>query len=330
MSPSSKDLAVSIVLGVAFAVLFATVGLAEMLFGITRDHEDSIAGEVIAGILALAIVAVWFALRRWREVGGLEDALKRRRAMEGQLREGYKVAAMGTLGGGFAGELTRAIEPVEAAAREGMERAGVGTEERSRFETITQAARGVTGVVNRMLAFGDGGVGDREVIVAAEAVRHGIELAREKFDSTLDIEYCIDDGASRIEISRWEANEVMRQLVANAVDAMGVGGRMRVIIEGTEVDEDEARRQGVRTGAHLRIRVEDEGSGIPSTLDSHVFEPFFTTKGAGDGKGLGLAIAYSLVRGWNGNLSVGRGVNSGASFEILIPVARVVSERNRT
>ena len=156
-----------------------------------------------------------------------------------------------------------------------------------------------------MLAFGDGGMREREVVVAAGAIRQSVAQAREEVDSTLDIEYRIEDAASRIGINRWEVSEVMGQLVENAVEAMGAGGPIRVSIEDTEIGEDEARLQGVCVGAHVRVRVEDEGPGIAVALRSHVFEPFFTTKGAGDGKGLGLAIAYSLVRGWNGNLSVG-------------------------
>ena len=321
MSPTSKDLVVGSVAGIAIMVVFASVELVEVLFEFTREYEDFNLDEMIACIPALALVAVWFAMRRWREVGKLEDALKQRQAMEKQLREGYKVAAMGTLGGGFAGELTKVLEPIEATAREGIEQAGAGTVERSRFEKIAQAAKSAAGTVSRMLAFGDGGMLEREVMVAAEAVRQSVAQAREEIDSTLDIEYRIDDGTSRIGTNRWEVDEVMGQLVSNAVDAMGAGGRIRVSIEDAETGEEEARRQGVRAGAHVRVRVEDEGPGIAAALRSHVFEPFFTTKGAGDGKGLGLAIAYSLVRGWNGNLSVGNRGNRGASFEILIPAA---------
>ena len=321
MSPTSKDLVVCIVAGITIMIVFASFELVEMLCDVRREYEDFYIGEIIGSMPALAIVAVWFAVRRWREVGKLEDGLKQRRAMEKQLREVYKVAAMGTLGGGFAGELTKALEPIEATAREGIEQAGAGTEDRSRFEKTAQATKSAAGIVSRMLAFGDGGMREREVVVAAGAIRQSIAQAREEVDSTLDIEYRIDDASSRIGINRWEVSEVMGQLVANAIDAMGAGGRIRVSIEDTEIGEDEARLQGVYVGAHVRVRVEDEGPGIAVALRSHVFEPFFTTKGAGDGKGLGLAIAYSLVRGWNGNLSVGSRGNRGASFEILIPAA---------
>ena len=128
------------------------------------------------------------------------------------------------------------------------------------------------------------------------------------------------DKISRIRVNRWELNEVGSQLVANAVDAAGAGGHVRVSVERTSVDEPAAREQGVAVGDFVRVAVEDAGPGVPSELKSHVFEPFFTTKGAGDGKGLGLTIAYSLVRGWNGNLSLRLKPGKGATFEMLIPV----------
>ena len=87
------------------------------------------------------------------------------------------------------------------------------------------------------------------------------------------------------------------------------------------VGTDATRVHGLSPGTQVRIRVADNGPAIPQELRSHIFEPLFTTKGAGDGKGLGLAIAYSLVRGWNGNLSVRSDAGDGAIFEMLVPIA---------
>ena len=90
-------------------------------------------------------------------------------------------------------------------------------------------------------------------------------------------------------------------------------------VDRTMIDPQGAEARGLTAGNYVRVTVQDDGPGIPSGLQGHVFEPFFTTKGTGDGKGLGLAIAYSLVRGWNGDLSVESEPGRGATFEILIP-----------
>lgn len=331
MSKASRDLIVSLVAGAAIMVVFASIELVESLYELTREHEDWDLDEILASIPALAIVATWFALRRWREVlrlnrtldtqaTELAEALAQRRAMEEQLREGYKVAAMGTFGVGLARELERVLEPIKKLARAGTDRAEeADTDERNRLEQITDAANNGIAIVNQMLAFGDGGMRETETFVAAETVREIIDLSRDKTDSLLKIDYRIDDESSRIRVNRWELHEVAAQLVANAVDAMGTGGRIEVSVARTAIDKQGAFEQGIAAGSYVHIVVKDTGPGIPPGLQSHVFEPFFTTKGAGDGKGLGLTIAYSLVRGWNGNLQQRFQVEEGAAFEILVP-----------
>ena len=330
MSRTGKDLIVSVVAGAAIIAVFASFELVEGLFEVTRAHEDWDLDEIIACIPALAIVATWFSLRRWREVsqlnrtlnrqaGELAEALEQRRAMEEQLREGYKVAAMGTLGGGFAGELRRVLEPIERLSREGLDQATVVADERTRLERISDAVQGGLTIVSRMLAFGDGGMRVAESIVAADGVRESIALAVEALDTVPDITYRTSDDVSRIHVNPWELHEVAAQLVANAAEAAGAGGRIRVTVERRAIDRPRAEARGLAAGEYVRVTVEDDGPGIPRGLQSHLFEPFFTTKGAGDGKGLGLAIAYGLVRGWNGDLSVESEPGQGASFEVLIP-----------
>ena len=332
MSRTSRDLIVSAAAGIVLVVVFASVEIVEFLFELTREYEDYDLDEIIACIPALTIVLAWFAVRRWRDVGRLNatlgeqarelaEALEQRRAMEEQLREGYKVAAMGTLGGGFAGELTSALEPIATLTSTGLEEAETGTEEKNRLTQISEAVARARNIVNRMLSFGDGGMREPECVVAAEGVRESISRARDATDATLDVHYQFQDDATTIRVNRWELNEVAGQLVVNAVEAMGRGGRMEVSVETTHLDPAAARRQGLSAGAHVRIAVADAGPGIPEELQSHVFEPFFTTKGAGDGKGMGLAVAYSLVRGWNGNLSVRAEPDHGAIFQILVPTA---------
>ena len=239
MSRTSRDLVVSVAAGIALVVVFANVELVELLFELTREYEDYDLDEIITCIPALTIVLAWFAARRWREVGRLnatlheqareiEEALNQRQAMEEQLREGYKVAAMGTLGGGFAAELTNTLEPIATLTSAGLKEAGTGTDEKSRLAQISDAATRARAVVDRMLSFGDGGMREPVAIVAAEAVRESVSLARDATDATLTVEYQLEDETTTICLNRWELDKVGRQLVANAVKAMETGGCMEV------------------------------------------------------------------------------------------------------
>ena len=330
MSQTTKDIIASIVVGVAIMAVFASFELVEIWFDFTREYEDWELDEIIACFPALAIVATWFAMRRWREGSRLNralderarelaDALAQRRAMEEQLREGYKAAVMGALGGGFASELGRLLGPIGTLAEGQTGRAAPRESAKRRLERIAELANKSLSVVNRMAAFGDGGVREAEAIVAVDEVRESVLLARHEIDTSLHVAFRMDDENSRVRVNRWELCEVTSQLVGNAAEAMGADGRIDVSVDRTAIDTQTARAQGLAAGSYVRVLVEDTGPGIPPDLRSHVFEPFFTTKGAGDGKGLGLTIAYSLVRGWNGNLTVRSEPGQGATIQILIP-----------
>ena len=87
-----------------------------------------------------------------------------------------------------------------------------------------------------------------------------------------------------------EMNQVWTNLFDNAIDAMEKEGTLTIT---TQVEHD-----------HLRIDVEDTGSGIPPELQETIFDPFFTTKPVGEGSGLGLDIAKRIVEQHEGSLSL--------------------------
>ena len=136
-----------------------------------------------------------------------------------------------------------------------------------------------------MLAFGDGGTRVTESIVAADGVMESIALAVDALDTAPEVAYRVNDEVSRIHVNRWELQEVGAQIVANATEAMGSGGRIWVTVDRTTVDKPSAEAHGLAGGDYVRVTVEDDGPGIPPGLQSHVFEPFFTTKENGGWQG---------------------------------------------
>ncbi|MEX1180548.1 MAG: response regulator [Cucumibacter sp.] len=100
-------------------------------------------------------------------------------------------------------------------------------------------------------------------------------------------------------------NQVVLNLLTNAIDAVGTEGRIEVA---TGWD-----------GADFCLIVGDSGPGVPEELRERVFEPFFTTKQVGKGTGLGLAIGYKIVERHRGRIEIGRSPLGGAEFTIRIP-----------
>jgi signal transduction histidine kinase len=97
--------------------------------------------------------------------------------------------------------------------------------------------------------------------------------------------------------------QVLVNLVRNAAEAAGEGGRISVAV---------AERDG-----SAEVAVEDSGPGVPPDLRPRLFEPFFTTKPSGTG--LGLAVSLAIARAHGGDLSADAAAGSGARFALRLP-----------
>jgi two-component system NtrC family sensor kinase len=105
-----------------------------------------------------------------------------------------------------------------------------------------------------------------------------------------------------------DANQLQQALVAllvNAVEAMPAGGTLTVRAEGD--------------AAALRVEIIDTGVGITPGVLPHIFEPFVSTKGDEKGVGLGLAVAYGIVRRHEGHIEVQSQVGAGTTFRVVLP-----------
>jgi signal transduction histidine kinase len=109
-----------------------------------------------------------------------------------------------------------------------------------------------------------------------------------------------------------QLNQVFLALLTNAAQALTGPGEVLVALR--------------QEGEEAVIRVSDPGCGIPPENLTKIFDPFFTTRAIGEGTGLGLTTAYSVVERHNGRLEVQSSVGEGSTFTIRLPLAGVASE----
>jgi two-component system NtrC family sensor kinase len=103
-----------------------------------------------------------------------------------------------------------------------------------------------------------------------------------------------------------QLNQVIMNVIANAVDAMAEDGTLTV-------------RTGTADDGSFLIAVRDSGCGIPPENLERIFDPFFTTKAVGQGTGLGLAISYKIVQAHQGRIEIDSAVGGGTEVRVLIP-----------
>ena len=105
-----------------------------------------------------------------------------------------------------------------------------------------------------------------------------------------------------------DADQLQQALVAlfvNAVEAMGEGGLLTVIVESFD--------------DRVELAVSDTGPGIPPEALHDIFEPFFSTKDSGSGVGLGLSVVYGIVQRHHGTIRVDTEVGRGTTFRVRLP-----------
>jgi len=108
-----------------------------------------------------------------------------------------------------------------------------------------------------------------------------------------------------------QLEQVMSNLVVNAIHACAEGGRVEISCG--------LREEGGTRRAFMRV--EDDGHGMDAATKERIFEPFFTTKDVGQGTGLGLSVAHGIVREHGGSIEVESAPERGSRFSVFLPMA---------
>jgi two-component system NtrC family sensor kinase len=126
--------------------------------------------------------------------------------------------------------------------------------------------------------------------------------------NNVEIDTRLLDRLPAIRVSQTELQQVLFNLINNAIDALDKQG-------GTiEVKTWQPR------SSEVRFHVRDDGPGIPEANLHRIFEPFYTTKPVGKGTGLGLSICYGIINKMGGDIVVSSKVGEGTCFEVRLPV----------
>jgi signal transduction histidine kinase len=108
----------------------------------------------------------------------------------------------------------------------------------------------------------------------------------------------------------------LREVLQNAVDAMPDGGRLRVHLRNRRVTGDPG---DLADGPYVEVEVEDSGPGIPPHEVPRAFDPFYSTKPRDRARGLGLSIAFGILRRHRGDIRIASAPGAGTTVTVLIP-----------
>ncbi len=252
----------------------------------------------------------------------LEGELCERRKMEHRLLQTQKMEALGTFAGGIAHDFNNTLGTIIGYA-EMMEMFDTQTGSRSekRLTHILNAAYRGKGLVRQILTFCRRSEQEKLPVFINPIVRETLDFLRAGIPSTIEIVKTNSCGADAVYADPTHIHQLLMNLAANAVQAMGAkGGRLEVGLSETgAVPAGGYRILEPGSGPYILIRVSDTGCGMtPETLE-HVFEPFYTTKKAGAGTGMGLSVVHGIVKDLGGTIRVETRLGAGSVFEVYLP-----------
>ena len=241
----------------------------------------------------------------------LVEDVTEQQALETQLVQSEKLAAVGQLVSGVAHELNNPLTSIAGLSEFLLEQKELGKKDRGHLQVIQEQAERAGRIVRNLLTFARKGTGERDLVDLNDVIRRTLSLTA--YDLKLkDITVTRELSGALPEVlgDRHGLQQVVLNLVTNAAQAV------------TENPRDRPREITVSTwfDGQVHLRVADSGPGIPEHVLQNVFTPFFTTKEPGKGTGLGLSITYSIVESHGGHLTIEPPpAGGGAAFRVDLP-----------
>lgn len=253
-----------------------------------------------------------------------------RRRIEAQLIQSQKMEAIGTLAGGVAHDFNNILTAIIGYGSILQRKMSDADPLKASVVNILESAQRAARLTRSLLTFGR-----KQSLVPVPVDLNSIVRRVEKLLLPLigeDIELAaeLSDADLIVQADAGQLEQVLMNLAANARDAMPQGGNFSIRTERTAFDAEQARIHGVpAAGSFAVLSVSDTGSGMDQATRLKIFEPFFTTKEVGRGTGLGLAMAYGIIRQHNGTISVYSEPGKGATFKIYLPLLQRSSQEEQ-
>jgi signal transduction histidine kinase len=239
------------------------------------------------------------------------DLLETRQRMEEanrRLVQAEKLASIGRLSATIAHEIRNPLTSVKLNIQKLVQEDGLGDEEREHLAISQEGIRQIEKFIKELLDFTRFSDLNTERFSVVQIVEEAVKMMKDAFrDKRIVPERNYADDLPFVQVDGDKMRQVFLNLLRNAYEAVDEGGRISLALSLT--GDDGPRR--------IKIRIADNGCGIPEKDWDMIFEPFFTTKPTGFG--LGLANSRKIVEQHRGSIRVVKKRGRGTAFEIMIP-----------
>ncbi len=272
-----------------------------------RDRKGRITGAVVA----------------WRDI-------TKRKRLEEKVRESTKLESLGVLAGGIAHDFNSLLGAVLGNASLLMADLPQGSADWKFAQEISKAAERAARLSRQMLAYSGHGRFHVKPLNLSEYIRWLAPSIESLTSNHAELKFDLASDLPPIEADDSQMQELISNLICNAVEAIGPGGgRVTVATRLAPLDyfyiHPPLLHEEIQPGTYVTLEVSDTGSGMDKETIARMFDPFFTTKFTG--RGLGLAAARGIVHGHRGAILVYSAPGQGTTMSALFPAAGLAAPR---
>jgi signal transduction histidine kinase len=266
-----------------------------------------------AGIEALETLGFLFLILislRVRQAGHtIERQKEQLEVVNRQLLHSAKLASVGELASGMAHEINNPIGIILGRTDYILTtQDDLPAEAKEDLKVVRNQAERVASTVRSLLTFARSSPLRIQRVDLAQVVDQAIALELPRCHTAkVEIERSYSERIPTIQADPDQLQQVLVNLMNNAIDAMPKGGRLGISLANGGSEQ-------------VVVNISDTGTGITEENQARIFDPFFTTKPAGKGTGLGLAVSYGIIRDHGGEIRVNSSPSKGSTFTIVLPV----------
>jgi signal transduction histidine kinase/ActR/RegA family two-component response regulator len=268
------------------------------------------------------------AASRIRFLDANRRATQHRIELERRVLEHQKLESLGLLAGGIAHDFNNLLTVILAGTA--LTRLSIDEPEKAagELDAVVAAAERARDLTRQLLAMSRSQPLELRPLDLNDRLKQLLALLNRVLSEGVTLELIEGVRLPLVEGDAAQLDQVFMNLCINAREAMPSGGKITLETEQVLLNADfVAAHPWAMSGRYVMVTVTDTGTGMPKEVMERVFEPFFTTKKERGGTGLGLAVAYGVVRQHRGLLHCYSEPGVGTVFKIYLPIyARIAAE----
>lgn len=291
-------------------------------FEVTHRRKDGSTFPVESLIKMIQIKDSFFLFAIERDLTEQKKLKQQQRDLEEQIRQKYKMEAIGLMAGGMAHNFNNSLAIVLGNLEMAQRKLSQPEKLRNYLDNAQNAVLNTRNLINQIMIYSRKGSHEKKPVQFSTIIDETLELLRSTNPATLQLNYSVSEEAHPLKIyaDSKQLQDTLINLYTNALHATAEKGEITINLESVKLDKKMIPAQDDSVPGHYaKLSIKDNGHGMSAETLSKIFDPFFTTKDVGEGTGMGLATVQGIIEQHKGLINVISAEGKGTTFELYFP-----------